>query len=594
MTKQTEFYSGSKGKASNYGSFNDYELTAADEEMYENFQKAVLALSAQTNWKIVGALGSVVQQLQYVKFQGQSAVYIANGRRQEMLQKVTGCKTAFMISDPAQICVMHDFLKTLTAKGMLFVLLHEAGHFVFRHSDRRLRRDSGLWNIVGDLLINRILREETLPALFGKSNPVDPKEFFKTEKDYLNLIGYTRVTSSWVQLYRSYSEEEAYADIMKVALRQKQLNQPGQGGGGQGQGQGGGGQGQGQGQGQGGGQPGPSDGISQNDFNDAYGDMEEHVQSGYDIRQRLIEEYGEEGRQLADDMGFPATEAEAKKQQAETGVMLQRAQQQASGLGSHIDSYMQEAIARDADARAQLQYRSCIQGIITAAQKGRLIDDWKKNDELALLSRIPQVRQQMGMQHAIKIPLLKRKAGICRILCIMDTSGSVTADEMRKNFLNEMRAMMLTGNVILTIVSADTVSRGKVVLTSEDIAMFDTGIDIGGGGGTDMLTPLGYELTHADDKFHAAVVLSDGGYNPFTYQVLTEEMEKHADTITKKGHKPGKIPPILFLNTREHMFNREFEETLSTFPSGKARAFLLMDGEPNATISFNNKGMGVN
>jgi len=65
------------------------------------------------------------------------------------------CKTLGV--SPGFLFVNSEFALQRTVKEMVFILCHEAGHIVFKHHARIRKRNSQLWNIAGDLIINKTL-----------------------------------------------------------------------------------------------------------------------------------------------------------------------------------------------------------------------------------------------------------------------------------------------------------------------------------------------------------------------------------------------------------------------------------------------------
>ena len=53
-----------------------------------------------------------------------------------------------------------NFVKEIKPSEVLFVLSHEAGHIAFKHPARIHKRNHSIWNMAGDLIINKTLCEE--------------------------------------------------------------------------------------------------------------------------------------------------------------------------------------------------------------------------------------------------------------------------------------------------------------------------------------------------------------------------------------------------------------------------------------------------
>src|SRR3990172_488079 len=69
-----------------------------------------------------------------------------------------------MATDGRSLMFNPKFTIELSVEHLMFALLHETLHCVFRHPARRGTRDPEMWNIAGDISINNILiYEENLP-----------------------------------------------------------------------------------------------------------------------------------------------------------------------------------------------------------------------------------------------------------------------------------------------------------------------------------------------------------------------------------------------------------------------------------------------
>lgn len=84
------------------------------------------------------------------------------------------------------------FVAQLTPEEMAFVWIHECGHTLQMHHERRGPRDPKLFNIAGDMAINPMAREMGLRAPKGANAPVMPASFnFKeglTADEYYELL----------------------------------------------------------------------------------------------------------------------------------------------------------------------------------------------------------------------------------------------------------------------------------------------------------------------------------------------------------------------------------------------------------------------
>ena len=441
----------------------------------------------------------------------------------------------------------------------------------------------------------------------------DARVLFKTEDDYIPFIGYTPDTREWFTRYADEPEEglyeigrqEGFSKNIQEHLQEKAQNN--------GQSQNSeSGSGHGQGAGQRGGTGGLEDldsveeekagGVERQFGQTEYGetgnldykyedsnagDVDNHIQDGLDIRRKLEKEFGEDGKNLADKMGLPRNKQENIRAKERTRVMLQRSQEEARSSNSKVDGFITEAFKRDKESRAQMQFLIMAE---RAMQKAIRSAEWERTDEmdgLSRLTRFAEVQQHMGIQGQMLIYEEERARPDIRILCIADTSGSVMGEEIVKNYLNEMRDLILRYDCEIVLVGADTSSRGeKIIIRKEDLDRLDNeGVPLSGGGGTDMLEPLAYELATADKRYDMAMVLSDGGADAFTREELHAAMEAHYDAEKHpNGHTPRNKPYICMLNTRP-MYDSNYREKFGTFSNNEFSMFVLNQGEPQQRVS---------
>lgn len=80
----------------------------------------------------------------------------------ELCDDKTGswCKTA--ATDGSKLYFNRDFVKSLTPKGLLFVLGHEVLHCLYDHLGRRQGRDPKIWNMANDYIVNYTLKQHRL------------------------------------------------------------------------------------------------------------------------------------------------------------------------------------------------------------------------------------------------------------------------------------------------------------------------------------------------------------------------------------------------------------------------------------------------
>ena len=272
-------------------------------------------------------------------------------------------------------------LDNLTDLGLAFVLLHECGHVAFKHMSRRRSRDPYNWNIAGDIKINAPLPRMVIPN-FLRNKEFNASMMFVNKKPLGN--GFTKSTEKWLDDFRPYMEEEIHY-LLEEEMRRRRQEDPKQGQQGQGKGQQGQGKGQGKGQNQGSGQgsPGSPGGSGQGqggqgsqagsakgfDFGQAQDDaFDDHIESGLDLRKQLEEKYGEEGRELADSMNLPETEAAQEAMDAASARALTTARQLSrsanKSIGGHVDGAIEEAIEVDRQARERYNWAFEISGAL--------------------------------------------------------------------------------------------------------------------------------------------------------------------------------------------------------------------------------------
>lgn len=61
---------------------------------------------------------------------------------------------------PNYLCINPNFVTRLKPKELRFILMHEASHIIFKHPARLKKRNPDLWNIAGDIYINKAICED--------------------------------------------------------------------------------------------------------------------------------------------------------------------------------------------------------------------------------------------------------------------------------------------------------------------------------------------------------------------------------------------------------------------------------------------------
>jgi len=554
-----------------------------------DLRKIEKASSQPKAWKFTGTLGSLLATLPRVG--GQSPLRVIGGREEEMMNSL-GYDTAW--TDGVSITFTEKFLSNLTDLGLAFVLLHECGHIAFKHHSRRRGRDPYKWNITGDIKINDNIVRLIIPN-FLNNNTKSSNRRFEPSMLFVNKkplgIGFTKGTEKWLDQFRPYMEEEIFYLLSEEERKQrKQENQQSKGKGNGGKGKGGPGGGGGSGGGGQGAQDDVADGF---DFDQASNDaFDDHMDSGFDLRKELEEKFGEEGKALADSMNLPDSEkAQEAMNQASARALVtarQMSRNTNKSIGGHIDGAIEDAVEIDRKAKARYAWVFEVLGTVQEAMMGHYRENRDAPDELSQWSRIPDLNEQMGIGEIFRADL-HRKMGTGNILIVMDTSGSMSEEDIRMG-LTEFRGMCENNRIRVTFVSADTEARDKIIFEPEDLLEFPRSMPIKGRGGTDMLTPVVQEICAADRPFDVCVIMTDGYFYAYDHATLVAEIKKIDPT------KVETIPPLAYLITTDYYDNPELNKAAKTFPEGGAKVFGITDpltkyNSPQISVSDNGLSM---
>jgi len=523
----------------------------------QDLRKLERAFSQPAAWKFTGTLGSLIATLPRVG--GQSPLRVCEGREEEMMNGL-GYSTAW--TDGVSITFTSKFLNNLTDLGLAFVLLHECGHIAFKHMSRRRSRDPHTWNLAGDIKINDTLARMVIPN-FLRGKVFDPSLMFVNKKPL--GIGFTKDTEKWFDDFRPYLEEEIHY-LLEEEQRRVRMEETQKGGQGNKQ----------KGKSSGGpGGPGSKSGAAEGfDFDKAQDDaFDDHIESGLDLRRQLEEKYGEEGKAMADGMNLPETEAAQDTVNQAAAKALTTARQLSrntnKSIGGHVDNAIEEAIEVDRQAKARYNWAFDITGATQEAMLGHWRENIDQPDELSQWSRIPELGAMMGLGEIFR-PDMYRKIGTGNILVIMDTSGSMSQEDIKLS-LTELRGMCENNRIRMTFVSADTKSRDRIILEPEDLLDFPTSMPIKGRGGTDMLTPVVQEICDAEKPYDVCVLFTDGYFSAYDYETLIKEI-KDIDAL-----KVNTIPPLVYVITTDYYNNPELNAAAKTFPEGRARVYGIID-----------------
>lgn len=537
------------------------------------------AFCQPATWKMTGTLGSLLASLPRIG--GKSPIRVIGGREEEMMNKL-GYDTAW--TDGTTITFTTKFLSKLTKVGLAFVLLHEVGHVAFKHMPRRRQRNGMLWNIAGDIKINDALIRFVIPNFLKSSKDFHAGVLFEDNKPL--GIGFTADTKDWLDKFREFVEEEVYY-LLEEEHRAQRKQDNSNSGGGKGNGRGG----------SSGGGKGGGGGAEGFDFDQAQDDaFDDHIESSLDLRKQLEEEFGEEGKNLADELDLAENESQQQSKDNASAKALCTAQQLSKTAnkggkqaGHHIDNFIEQAIEIDRTAQSKYQWKFQIANAMQDANVGPYTEDPDLADELSEWSKIPELREMMGTGEIFRADLVRR---ICtaNLLHIQDTSGSMSDDDIKMSLVEE-RDICSNSRVNLTFVSADTVGRDRIVFTPDDLTEFPTELPIKGRGGTDMLTPLVEEICAAEKPYDMALIFTDGYFDFYDYKTLIEKIK------AKDPLKVANIPPIAFVITTDYYDNPQLNAAAATFPPGKCMVFGLVDPlvkYGKRAIEVNNGELSIN
>lgn len=272
-------------------------------------------------------------------------------------------------------------------------------------------------------------------------------------------------------------------------------------------------------------------------------------------------------RDTLKDYGAPTTKEEnaQAEQEAEETIkdFIREYQNNRFKYGNNGTIDKLDMIKRNEELEGKMNFRSTLQSLISKkTESGK----WKKTQELTNFSRMTKhsaVQEFIGHKNQIKFYKKQQEKPVFKALVIFDTSGSVSLSMIKDYYLPEIKDLVLDHNFELHCISADTEikSNSKFILNKNNFDDVDkNGFPFVGGGGTDMLSPLCYELTFAKEDYDLAIILSDGYYPAFT---RTEFMEKiygyYNDLINeaKSTHKKELLESIKHFKKCQRMLNNK-------------------------------------
>lgn len=516
------------------------------------------------------------------------------------------CKTAF--TDGIHIFICEDFLNKLekdveNSKGQEYgiepLLMHELMHKLLNHTNRLRQFGPVIANKAEDLSINTKLQLGWPEMKWARSLRETGLGFKPGDVDK----------------YAGLAEETIARELLNQELKKKQQQGQGQGqqqGGGQGQQQGQGqgqgqqqGQGQGQQQGQGQGQPGqgqPGQGGGQPDPNgqgggqpgedngeatDEFGqDGDNHTVSPEELI-KILEDEGLDN--VIEKLGLPkSSDIEKIGEMQEEAMMRQiEAVQKASAQmsqnggkypGAHIVDAAADMI--QGFAKGKLSWR--------LALREALIGDgtrWQYNDEEpGDPYYVEAYKEAAGVEFYIGQDLPHKPQET--VLCLFDTSGSVSQEDIRA-FLNEVFELKTATSGFsdqaseIIVLSADTVIRGEPIeITEENVdQLMGEGVKIFGRGGTD--------LCHSLQQTLALPLMEDKNIKSIVYFTDLYDTPPRLEDLIKAGMKEGTAMVYVAAPSTHSSHCEEFARAVESY----ARVVEINEGnEVDLTEDFRNSG----
>ncbi len=511
----------------------------------------------------------------------ETAMFVPDFEQAVNLYLLTGCQTAFMSNTPLRMVIFKDFAEKLTDIGLLFIMAHEANHVIRKHFARQQYRDSRLWNVATDLVINHRLLTNKLRNLKNELSEKDEniqeitnEHIFKPEYqetlkhfNYIGnrtppeeLIGTEHDMSDWFDAickeHPEYTEEIIYKFLAEK-------NNSGD--------------------------------VGENHMPDGF-QMHQKSES-QSIRDLYKEMFGDKAEDMLNklrktirDFGVPTNKQEQAKQEQDNKETYEEFVREWHKITNQYKGYghneVAEILKRDQDVTSKTKF---IANIRTAIMKKNKSGEWIKTDNLTRFSKqmkTPAVHTLLGFDNQLRFFAKEQQTPTFNVLVICDSSGSVSIEEFSKQFLNEIRNLVINYNFELSVISADTdtVESSRFTINKDNFDQYDeNGFPFAGGGGTDMFFPIAKELVMSKVDYDAVIVLSDGGYMPYTKSELMEAMSKMHDNMlkepskykdelkrirkkvktTNKGIREYINPTIILLNTEELYSGKEKLETYS-------------------------------
>lgn len=195
--------------------------------------------------------------------------------------------------------------------------------------------------------------------------------------------------------------------------------------------------------------------------------------------------------------------------------------------GGHVNDYVTSVVRPNSSYKVHWERR------ITDFLQGQGTNVAKTMDEYGIYTYIDPTDIGMPADEGIYYEGTVQEKPEGRFLVLIDTSGSVWADKKRLgHFLAFALGIKATADEMspdVDIVGADTVVTGKPQMYDEDsiLEAIESGVSLGGGGGTDFTTPLNQILAWAkenDIKYEGIVYVTDFECGAPTREDLPEDM----------------------------------------------------------------------